>query len=129
MVSACVSAARVEERVAVRRPSPVPPQFSLLELGRRLSGGGVDIFDPWAPTFQIPALSKKLPGIAFKIPRHDSMIWRDPGVEVYSLAGFAWPLDEGDVRAIEEAQIGLTPPTSLTGSEPDGVIEKEPLLP
>lgn len=127
LISACVPGGQVggEETDL----SPLPPKFSLLELGRRLSGGGVDIFDPWVPTLQITPLPKRPPGIVFRIPKHDSMIWRDPGVEVYSLAGFSRPPEQGDGQAVGDAGISFTPPTSLTGAEADGVIEREPLLP
>lgn len=66
----------------------VPPVFSLLDLGRRLSEGGVDILDPWVPTLTIPAGPEKLQGIQFDIPKHESMIIRDSSVTVYSLEGF-----------------------------------------
>lgn len=104
-----------------------PPMFSLLDLGRRLSDGGVDIFDPWVPTLTIPDLPEKPHGIQFNIPKHESMIIRDPRVTVYSLLGF------GEIFSsepeIDEPPEMLMDTPSLTGVDRGGMIEEEVLPP
>lgn len=105
----------------------VPPMFSLLDLGRRLSDGAVDILDPWVPTLTIPALPEKPHGIEFNIPKHESMIIRDPRVTVYSLLGFGEIISD-EVKIDEPPELLMDAP-SLTGVDRGGMIEEEVLPP
>lgn len=64
----------------------LPNNFSLLDLGRTLSKGSVDIFDPWLNIFELP-MSKppeKMDAV-LTFPEHPYMIVRDNSVSVYTL--------------------------------------------
>ena len=104
-----------------------PPIFSLLDLGRRISNGGVDIFDPWVPTLTIPDLPEKPDGIQFNVPKHESMIIRDPRVTVYSLMGLGEVFSIGP-KIDEPPEILMNAP-SLTGADRGAMIEEEVLPP
>jgi hypothetical protein len=64
----------------------LPNNFSLLDLGRTLSKGCVDIFDPWLNNFQLPmSQPPENMGALLTFPEHPYMIVRDSSVSVYTL--------------------------------------------
>jgi hypothetical protein len=67
--------------------SALPNNFSLLDLGRTLSKGCVDIFDPWLTIFSPPLDETSILSESARLtfPEHPTMLIRDDRVVVYSL--------------------------------------------
>jgi hypothetical protein len=60
-------------------------KFSMLELGRALSKGSVDIYDPWLPTLTIPVPDFSVSDPLATFPVHPRLYVRNKNVRVYSL--------------------------------------------
>lgn len=77
------SAGKIDKRNDM---TSLPNNYSLLDLGRTLSQGSVDIFDPWLTVFSLPtdiAPEKDVGLLTF--PEHPTMLVRDNRVSVYTL--------------------------------------------
>jgi hypothetical protein len=61
----------------------LPNNFSLLDLGRTISNGTVDIFDPWLTAFALPKNDITPNPLTF--PEHPTMLIRDDRVTVFTL--------------------------------------------
>jgi hypothetical protein len=68
---------------------PSPYQMSLFEMGRGISDGRIDIYEPGTPSLDLPPLAEETakPEERFLdfFPRNRTLLVRDPSVTVYSL--------------------------------------------
>lgn len=63
----------------------MPKEFSWLELGRTISKGAVDIFDPWMSTFEVTAPENSEPDPLASFSVNPYLLFRDKSVRVYDL--------------------------------------------
>lgn len=99
-----------------------PKNFSMLELGRALSKGAVDIYDPWLPTLTIPAPDFSVPDPLATFPVHRYMYIRNKSVRVYTLDSSAAMANDisflSVLDSIEQENIAEIPqPQPLYGDE------------
>lgn len=63
----------------------LPLDFSLLALGRSLSDGAVDIYDPYARKFDVPPVPPRKPRFDFSVfPSHPDYLPADEDVGMYA---------------------------------------------
>jgi hypothetical protein len=83
---------------------PEPYQMSLFELGRGVSDGRVDIYEPGVPTVDLPSYAQETEKPEIKprdpFPKTRTILVRDPSVVVYSLAMSG--VEDDDVVIIED---------------------------
>lgn len=84
MVAACTPAQpEVKTNTAYRTLPPAADQ-SMLSLGRGLSSGTVDIYEPGTPAFSVTEQKSFVPPVA-TVPENANLIVRDRSVTVFSL--------------------------------------------
>lgn len=79
-------------------PISQPADQDVLALGRSLSDGSVDIYDPGVPKFSVTEQQAITPR-PDTVPENSGIIVRDPGVTVYSLDSAPMPLETDSTLA------------------------------
>lgn len=64
--------------------SMTSPEQTMLSLGRGMSGGSVDIYEPGVSTLDVPTIETFTPRPS-PVPENNGIVVRDPSVTVYSL--------------------------------------------
>lgn len=64
--------------------SMTAPEQTMLSLGRGMSGGSVDIYEPGVATLDVPTIETFTPRPS-PVPENNGIVVRDPSVTVYSL--------------------------------------------
>ena len=111
----------------------LPVDFSILEIGRELSDGSVDIYDPWLMAFVVPDIDRSVVDPFAIFPSHPFMVVKDPDVRVYSLNS-SRNADVMDVSSFSNVlnEVSSQPEKiqpHLPVQLPVQLIEQEPLLP
>ncbi len=96
----------------------LPVDFSMLHIGRELSRGSVDIYDPWLTVFNVTPPERAVADPLTTFPVHSFMLVRDENVRVYSLSSEGIDDDSSFEAILNEAS-----------GDPVPLIESEPLSP
>ncbi len=122
MLASCTPAVVVDDVTTQRNDTKaLPKEFSLLDLGRAISDGTVDIYDPWLDVFLVNDIEPYPPVGADAFPVNPYMLVRDEDVRVYSL----------ESNVVSDASEFITIPDEMAPPVPlvDKVVDKEPLTP
>ncbi len=103
--------------------SALPNNFSLMDLGRAISLGSVDIFDPWLTSLEMPLMASDAISTPSTFPEHPYMLIRDDSVTAYSLDNEnKSPASDDFFKMMEDLSsddpVSITPPVSVIESEP-----------
>lgn len=105
-----------------QREKSLPAKFSMLELGRALSKGAVDIYDPWLPTLTVPAPDFSVADPLSFFPVHPFMLIRDRSVRIYSTNSYETDNDVSFMNILNEVDTSFTsavaPPVPLVEDLP-----------
>lgn len=121
-----------KESVIVEQQPPVlnhnddtmlPVDFSMLHIGRALSKGAVDIYDPWLTVFDVTPPERAVADPLATFPVHPFMLVRDSDVRVYSLNSNAMDVSSSFTNVLNEVS------DFPSDQPPVQLIEQEPLLP
>lgn len=94
VLSGCTPGHRIEDQESWHNGT-MPDGFSFASLGRTLSGGTVDLFDPYANSFEnMPLPPKKPPVISADFAKHATYMPADDNVIFYALTS---PADDLEV--------------------------------
>lgn len=77
-------------------------EITLFDLGRTLSHNAVDLFDPAAPTFNIPPDDPKAANPLASFPAHPFMLIKDEDVTIFSLYTADMPDTDEFARVVDE---------------------------
>jgi hypothetical protein len=94
----------------------LPNNFLLLDLGRTISKGTVDIFDPWLTAFSLPKMDTPENPLTF--PEHPTMLIRDDRVIVYTLRDSDSPPYNDFFDILNGETLELPPAVPLIEEEP-----------
>ena len=92
----------------MRTPYSVGP-MAMLELGRVISHGSVDVYDPFVSSFMVLPPSRSVASDVGTIPYNHGVVVRDKAVRVYSLVARAPTLE---IPAMEPAPVSDPIPLS-----------------
>lgn len=94
----------------------LPNNFSLFDLGRTISKGTVDIFDPWLSALSLP--KNELIENPLTFPEHPTMLIRDDRVTVYTLRDSDSPPYNDFFNILDSETLDLPPAVPLIEEEP-----------
>lgn len=103
----------------------LPHNYSMLEIGRALSKGSVDIYDPWLPSLTVPTPDFAVADPLATFPVHPFMLVRDQRVRVYSLNSDILDLTTSFTNVLSDVELGQ----GSADAPPIPLITAEPLLP
>ncbi len=97
LLGACTPQQPIEEKsLEFVDKGTMPDEFSFLALGRALSGGSVDLYDPYAKTFaNMPVPPRKPDFILGDFPKHTNYQPFDPDVAMFALT---LPADDLEIK-------------------------------
>lgn len=109
----------IVEPISDRQNEPsLPVDFSMLEIGRELSDGAVDIYDPWLTVFDVTPPARTVPDPLATFPVNRHIMTRDSNVRVYSLSADLLNLSSSFNTILNSVS-----------DRPIQLVEQEPLLP
>lgn len=106
-----------QKNVTRENTDALPLDFSMLDIGRALSDGTVDIYDPWLTVFLVTPPERTILDPSVSFPVHPFMLVRDEEVRVYSL------------NSNEMSPPSFSNVLNEVADLPVSLIEQEPLLP